>query len=540
MSACCSSTPRTRPRSRLYRGARLRDQPHRPRRTGGHSREPLRTRPATSSTTCSPRWGEPRYRVDQVWDGLYAQRQPLDDVTTLSARAPRPARRRAPARVRARRSRPPRPTASPRSGCGRPPRRRRRSRPCSMRSTRPGHGVRVVAGRLRDGVHVLRDGPGRLRPPPRRRRDRRAGRARAARLAAACVQRGVHGDGRAARELRRRRGLRSNGCTATSGSRRATSRSAPSAWCPGCGGSRPKPLPVTLAVSLHAPDDELREHARPAEPPVPDRRGARRRGRGAPGPTGGGSASSTPRIAGVNDRPDQAEALGPAARPLARRRRGAREPDPAQPHRRLPGSGHAARLACGRSPTASRRFGVNAHDPPQPGRRHRRGLRPAPDTPGLRRYPPRVSPSGQNGRVNDRKFVNQFQPQTLVHRDGAALHQRRLRLPQLLPPPILSGRHWPRPATASPTRSAGATASRSPWPCSGSWSCSCSRGDVFGFPLILTLMFDVALVALLAPREPPVPAHLVQVARRRPPPRACGVSPLRCGYPGAWQRHSPS
>jgi 23S rRNA (adenine2503-C2)-methyltransferase len=29
-------------------------------------------------------WGEPRYRVAQLFDGLWAQRQPLDDITTLS------------------------------------------------------------------------------------------------------------------------------------------------------------------------------------------------------------------------------------------------------------------------------------------------------------------------------------------------------------------------------------------------------------------------------------------------------------------------
>ncbi|HVM40748.1 MAG TPA: 23S rRNA (adenine(2503)-C(2))-methyltransferase RlmN [Acidimicrobiia bacterium] len=28
-------------------------------------------------------WGEPRYRADQVWKGLYEQRQPLDEVSTL-------------------------------------------------------------------------------------------------------------------------------------------------------------------------------------------------------------------------------------------------------------------------------------------------------------------------------------------------------------------------------------------------------------------------------------------------------------------------
>ena len=43
-----------------------------------------------------------------------------------------------------------------------------------------------------------------------------------------------------------------------SGSRPATSRCRRSASCPGCDRLREFPLPVTLAVSLHAPDDALR------------------------------------------------------------------------------------------------------------------------------------------------------------------------------------------------------------------------------------------------------------------------------------------
>ena len=39
-------------------------------------------------------------------------------------------------------------------------------------------------------------------------------------------------------------------------------------------------LPVTLAVSLHAPDDELRSPARAPQRPIPDRGRPRRGGRG--------------------------------------------------------------------------------------------------------------------------------------------------------------------------------------------------------------------------------------------------------------------
>ena len=58
-----------------------------------------------------------------------------------------------------------------------------------------GDRLRVVAGRLRDGLHVLRDRPSRLRTPPVRGRDRRAGDAGPARVAAARVERRVHGHG---------------------------------------------------------------------------------------------------------------------------------------------------------------------------------------------------------------------------------------------------------------------------------------------------------------------------------------------------------
>ena len=70
--------------------------------------------------------------------------------------------------------------------------------------------VYLLAGRMRDGVHLLRHRPIRFRTPTRGRRDHRSGRLRErvppqvtdAGVAAADHQRRVHGNGRTARELR--------------------------------------------------------------------------------------------------------------------------------------------------------------------------------------------------------------------------------------------------------------------------------------------------------------------------------------------------
>ena len=45
--------------------------------------------------------------------------------------------------------------------------------------------------------------------------------------------------------------------------RRAASPSRPSAWCRGCEQLAEEGIPVTLALSLHAPDDELRNELVP-------------------------------------------------------------------------------------------------------------------------------------------------------------------------------------------------------------------------------------------------------------------------------------
>ena len=91
-------------------------------------------------------------------------------------------------------------------------------------------------------------------------------------------------------------------------------------------------LPVTLAVSLHAPDDALRETLVPLNRRYPiaavidaAREYAAIKGRRV--------TFEYACIAGVNDHPDQADLL--AAAPHGPPRRRPREPHPAEPHRRI-------------------------------------------------------------------------------------------------------------------------------------------------------------------------------------------------------------
>ena len=91
-------------------------------------------------------------------------------------------------------------------------------------------------------------------------------------------------------------------------------------------------LPVTLAVSLHAPDDALRETLVPLNRRYPiaavidaAREYAAIKGRRV--------TFEYACIAGVNDRPDQADLL--AATPQGPPRRRPREPHPAEPHRSI-------------------------------------------------------------------------------------------------------------------------------------------------------------------------------------------------------------
>ena len=110
-------------------------------------------------------------------------------------------------------------------------------------------------------------------------------------------------------------------------------------------------LPVTLAVSLHAPDDELRETLVPLNRryPIADVLDAAADVAGAHGRRVSFEYAA---IAGINDRPDQAEALGRLLAGWPGCRRGPRERDPAQPHGRHSPGGRRRPPDCGRSPTA--------------------------------------------------------------------------------------------------------------------------------------------------------------------------------------------
>ena len=139
-------------------------------------------------------WGEPRYRADQVWDALYRQRIPLDDATALSKALRGKVAEALPLALAS--------TVEQTATDGMTTKWLWSAGDDGAQVETvldahrvAGDGLHLLPSRLRDGVHVLRDGPGRVRAPPRRRRDRRAGRACAARLSPARVQRGVHGDG---------------------------------------------------------------------------------------------------------------------------------------------------------------------------------------------------------------------------------------------------------------------------------------------------------------------------------------------------------
>ncbi len=114
--------------------------------------------------------GEPRYRGDQVFDGLWSQRRAARRAHQRRQRPAGRARRRV-ARLHSR----PSPSQHGRQGhddevaVARGRRRAARDRAHAIPG--PSHRLSLVAGRLRDGLHVLRDRPGRLRTSPRCRRD---------------------------------------------------------------------------------------------------------------------------------------------------------------------------------------------------------------------------------------------------------------------------------------------------------------------------------------------------------------------------------
>ena len=105
-------------------------------------------------------------------------------------------------------------------------------------------------------------------------------------------QRRVHGHGRAAGQRGRGVGAPSSASTTTSACRPATSRSRRSASCPASAASPTRPLPVNLAVSLHAANDALRDELVPINRRYPLDAAARRRAASTSTPRAGGSASS--------------------------------------------------------------------------------------------------------------------------------------------------------------------------------------------------------------------------------------------------------
>ena len=163
---------------------------------------------------------------------------------------------------------------------------------------------------------------------------------RAARRRPAGQQRRVHGHGRAAGQRGRRVGRRRSGSTATSGCRPATSRSRRSASCPASAGSPSGGCPVTLAVSLHAANDELRDELVPINRRyhLDDADGGVRR-----------LPRRQPPAAELRVGADRRRQRPPVGRRRAGRAvpaaaaGGPRQPDPAQPDAGLADEGHAAR-----------------------------------------------------------------------------------------------------------------------------------------------------------------------------------------------------
>ncbi len=159
-------------------------------------------------------------------------------------------------------------------------------------------------------------------------------------------------------------------------------------------------LPVNLAVSLHAANDQLRDELVPLNRRYPlDALAAACRDY---------LAVKNRRLSfewalidGVNDRPtDVARARGLRQRPAR-----PREPHPPQPHARLPDAGHPARAGrlVPRRPRGPRH---ERHRPPQPRHRHRRRVRPARRAPARWRHlgpghPLAVIPR-RGGRVSGR------------------------------------------------------------------------------------------------------------------------------------------
>ena len=187
-------------------------------------------------------------------------------------------------------------------------------------------------------------------------------------------------------------------------------------------------LPVTLAISLHAPDDDAPQHHDPGQPSVPARRRDRRR-RGARRRTGPAGHLRVRVHRGRERRPRPGRALVRLLRPLGPRGSHVNliplnDTAGFAGHAADPGTNagirHALR-AGGLTATVRRNRGTDIDAAcGQLRSRTTQGVALGATARIARRV-------GKNGPVNDFRWINQSQPQTLYGRHDPLLHRRRLR-----------------------------------------------------------------------------------------------------------------
>ena len=213
--------------------------------------------------------GWPRFRGEQVWRWVHDKgARTFDEMTNL----PRDARAELAERAQIGSLTVAEVQTSQRRHAQAAPRHARRSvdRERDHPRRREDHAVHLVAGRLRGRLPVLRDREARPQAQPRRRRDRRPGLPRAAparrgRARPQAHEPRLHGDGRAAPQLRQHGASRcaSSRTTRARSSRSAASRCRRRASCPSSRSSAPRTCGPNLAVSLNAPNDEIRDEIMP-------------------------------------------------------------------------------------------------------------------------------------------------------------------------------------------------------------------------------------------------------------------------------------
>ena len=236
------------------------------------------------------------------------------------------------------------------------------------------HGVPEHAGRVRDGLCVLRDGPDGFHAAPAPGRNRRASAPRPARAArrgsARLAQSRAHGHGRAAAQLRQRddRAGHPHRRRAASTSARRASRSARSAWCRASCGWPKNGGRINLAVSLHGASEAGTRRARAREPPLAAGRTDRRlphlrRENRPPHFLRVDAHRRGERFAGAQPRgwPDSCSRAGRA-----------RQSHPAQPNRRVSPATRRAASAADAFQAVLQDAGFPVHGPPAPRHRCRR------------------------------------------------------------------------------------------------------------------------------------------------------------------------